>query len=100
MIITNLPARATDFTLANDQVMITYTTKDRELLPGTLRDKKTGETLGLGGELFSLLLTNGNILHSSGFKLAGPPHDESLPANPNASRRRRAIAGQGIGREL
>ena len=62
------PLRAADFTLENDQVSVSCVTKGGQLLPGTLRDKKTGETVKLGGELFSLVLTNGGYVHAGEFQ--------------------------------
>jgi hypothetical protein len=87
-------SRAVEYTLTNDQVIVTCATAEGQLLPGTLRDQKTGETIKLGTELFSLLLTNGDILHSSGFKLVGKPYVESLTVNPNASRRAEQLPGK------
>lgn len=90
------PLRAADFTLENDQVTLTCVTKGGQLLPGTLRDKKSGEVVKLGGELFSLVLTNGGYVHAGEFKLVGKPHVEAPPVNPGASRR----AEQLLGKEL
>ncbi len=94
VIFTGASSHAVEFTLTNDQVIVTCSTKDGQLLPGTLHDQKTGETVKLGGELFSLLLTNGDVLHSSGFKLVGKPRVESLPVNPGASRRAEQLPGK------
>jgi hypothetical protein len=64
LVFATVTLRAADFTLENEQMAVTCMTKDGQLLPGTLRDNKTGETIKLGGELFSLVLTNGSYLHA------------------------------------
>ena len=81
------PLCAAEFTLENDQVALTCVAKGGLLLPGALRDKKTGETVKLGGDLFSVVLTNGGYLHSSEFRLVGQPRVAPLPVNLGASRR-------------
>jgi hypothetical protein len=94
------PLSAAEYTVENDQVALTCTTKDGALLPGTLRDKKTGQTVNLGGELFSLVLTNGNILRSAEFKLAGEPQAASAAPNRAASRRAEQLPGKELTAEL
>lgn len=97
-----LPARvrAEEFTLANDQVEFTCQADGGVLAPGTLKDKNTGEVLKLGGELFSLLLTNGNFLHSADFRLAGAVQTVPLSANPAASRYSERLPGKELSAEL
>jgi len=85
-----------EFTLDNGLVSVTCTTKDGALLPGMLLDKKTGQTVDLGANLFDLTLTNGAVLQSGQFKLAGEPRVGRLPVNANASR----LAERLPGREL
>jgi hypothetical protein len=94
VVFANRTLRAADFTLENEQVAVTCTTKDGQLLPGTLRDKKTGETIKLGGDLFSLVLTNGSYLHATEFKLAGRPEVAPLAVNAGASRRAEQLPGR------
>src|SRR5580704_11706115 len=83
-----LPQRicASEFSLTNDQVVFTCKTKGGNLSPDTLKDKSTGQVIKLGGELFNLLLTNGDFIHSSDFVLAGTVRTEALAADPGASR--------------
>ncbi len=98
-VLTNTPVPqllAAEITLSNALVSFTCTTKDAALLPGTLLDNKTGQRVNLGAELFSLTLTNGEVLRSGQFKLAGDPRVAALPVNPKASR----LAEQLPGREL
>src|ERR1017187_3022600 len=87
---------AAELTLDNDQVTVNCTSKNGALLPGWLLDKKTGQKVNLGTDLFSLTLTNGEVWHSSQFRLAGEPRLAPLPVNPNASR----LAERLPGREL
>src|ERR1700757_1782736 len=77
-----LPARmcAAEFKLANDQVTVIYKTKGGVLLPDSLKDKTTGQVVKLGSEMFSLLLTNGDFIHSANFKLEGNVRTEPLTA--------------------
>src|ERR1700720_2054165 len=71
-VVANSPSaclQAGEFTLDNGQVSLTCQTKGGRLMPGTLADKQTGQVVKLGAELFSLVLTNGEVLQSSQFKL-------------------------------
>ena len=92
--------RAAEFTLDNDQVAFTCNTKGGRLLPDSVRDKKTGQVVKLGADLFSLVLTNAAILHSGDFKLAGKPHVAPLPVNPSASRFAERLPGKELVAEL
>jgi hypothetical protein len=92
--------RAAEFSLANDQVTVTCATKGGRLLPGCLQDKKTGQVVKLGVDLFSLVLTNADILHSSDFKLAGKPRVLPLADNPAASRFAERLPGKELVAEL
>ena len=94
------PLCAAEFTLENDQVALTCVAKGGLLLPGALRDKKTGETVKLGGDLFSVVLTNGGYLHSSEFRLVGQPRVAPLPVNLGASRRAEQLPGSELVADL
>jgi hypothetical protein len=91
---------AAEFTLENDQVTFTCQTKSGQLLPGSLLDKKTGQVVEWGADLLSLVLTNGDILHSAEFKLAGKPRLVPLPVNPNASRFSERLPGRELVADL
>jgi len=91
---------AAEFTLANDQVTLTCQTKGGKLLPGQLTDNKTGQVVKMGADVFSLVLTNGDILHSGDFKLNGKPHLVPLTVNPAASRYSDRLPGQELVAEL
>ncbi|HUC85031.1 MAG TPA: hypothetical protein VL970_07560 [Candidatus Acidoferrales bacterium] len=86
--------------LANDRVTFTCAVRGDTLWPDSLKDQSTGQTVKLGGELFSLLLTNGDFIHAADFKLAGPVRLEPLAANPGASRLAERLAGQQLTAEL
>lgn len=96
------PARvsAAEFTLANDQVKFVCKTKDEILLPDSLEDKKTGQVLNLGTEMFSLLLTNGDSIHPADFRLTSLVHTEPLAANPEASRYAERLPGKQLTAEM
>ncbi len=100
MIFANATLRAAEFSLENDQVVFTCVTKGGQLLPGTVRDKKTGETVKLGGELFSLVLTNGSYLHAGDFKLVDKPRVAPLAVNTGASRRAEQLPGKELMADL
>jgi hypothetical protein len=85
---------AAALTLDNDQVSVTCEIKGGRLLPGSLEDKKTGQIVKLGADVFSLVLTNGDILHSGQFKLTDGPHIVSLTVNTNAARLAERLTGQ------
>ncbi len=93
-------AQAATFTLDNDQVTVTCQTKGGRLLPGTLQDKKTGQIVKLGADLFSLVLTNGDFLHSGEFKLIGKPRIVQLPVNLNAARFSERLPGRELFADL
>jgi hypothetical protein len=86
--------RAADFTLDNGQVTVTCVSKGGHLWPGTLKDKKTGQTINLGTNLFSLALTNGAVLPAGRLKLSGKPHLVALAVNPHASRFAERLPGR------
>ncbi len=96
----HLCAFAGDFTLENDRVTVVAVSKDGHLLPGKLTDKKTGETISLGEDLFSLVLDNAKHIPAAGFTLEGEPKLVELTANPAASRRAEQIAGHELVAEL
>ena len=100
VILTTAPLRAAEYTLDNDQVVLTCVTKSGQLLPGVLRDKKTGGMVKLGGDLFSLVLTNGDYLNAGDFKLVGKPHVEPLPVNPGAARQAEQLPGKELVADL
>ncbi|SPE59564.1 conserved exported hypothetical protein [Verrucomicrobia bacterium] len=81
-------------TLKNDQVVATWKTRDKMLWPESLQDQRTGQTIALHGELFSLVLSNGDFLRVSNFKLAGPVREEPLAVNPGASRAAERLPGR------
>jgi hypothetical protein len=95
-----LASHAAAFTLSNDQVVATWKTRNKMLWPESLQDQRTGQTLSIRGELFSLVLTKGGFIHASEFKLAGPPRAEALAANPGASRFAERLAGRQLVVEL
>src|SRR5215469_4328503 len=94
------PMSAAEFTLSNDQVIFSCKTKGDILLPDWLKDKTTGEAIGLGTEMFSLLLTNGDSIHSADFRLASPVHTELLTANLGASRYSERLPGKQLTAEM
>jgi hypothetical protein len=96
------PARlhAAEFTLENERVTFTCKTKGGQLLPGSLQDKTTGQVLPLGSDLFSLVLTNGDVLHSREFKVVGKPCILPLPVNTQASRFAERLAGRELVADL
>jgi hypothetical protein len=92
--------QAAEFSLGNGEVAVTCKTENGGLWPESLKDNQTGQTVKLGGELFSLLLTNGDFLHASNFKLVGDVKTETLAANPAASRFSERLAGRQLAAEL
>ena len=95
-----LPLAAAPVSLANDRVTFTCVTEGDVLRPDTLQDQSTGQTVKLGGELFSLLLTNGTFLHAADFKLASRVQLEPLAVNPEASRFAERLPGKQLTAEL
>jgi hypothetical protein len=100
ILFTVTPLRAAEFTLENDKVVVTCESKGEQLLPGTLRDKQTGQTVKLGRDLFTLMLTNGEFIHSGEFKLTAPPRTMPLAVNAGASRLAEQLPGKEFIAEL
>ena len=92
--------QAAEFTLDNGQVTLHCQTKAGQLLPGSLLDIKTGQKVDLGTDLFSLELTNGEILHSGQFALIGTPRLAPLPVNLNAARFAERLPGRELVADL
>jgi len=88
------------FTLENDLVKFSCESKDGHLWPGSLEDKKTGQIIKLGTDLFSLVLTNGDVLHSGQFQVTIPPRLAALPMNSNASRLSERLPGHELVADL
>ena len=88
------------FTLENDLVKFSCESKDGHLWPGLLEDKKTGQIIKLGTDLFSLVLTNGDVLHSGQFQVTIPPRLAALPMNSNASRLSERLPGHELVADL
>jgi hypothetical protein len=91
---------AATYTLDNDRVTVTCETRGDALLPGSLRDKLTGQVVKLGSNVFSLVLSNGDVLSAGEFKLAGLPRIETLPVNPAASRYAERLPGRELVADL
>ncbi|MGC9942141.1 MAG: enterotoxin [Verrucomicrobiota bacterium] len=79
-------SRAAVFTLTNDEVAVTWRSHANTLWPDSVHDMRTGQTLAIKGDLFDLVLTNGNYVRSSDFKLVGSVQTEPLEITPGASR--------------
>src|SRR5580658_1580402 len=79
-------SRASVLTLTNDEVAATWQGHGNTMWPDSVQDMKTGQTLAIKGDLFDLVLTNGNYVRSSDFKLVGSVQTEPLDINPGASR--------------
>ena len=93
-------ALAATLTLSNDQVVAIWKTRGKVLWPESVRDLRTGQTIAIHGELFTLVLTNGSFIHAADFKLSGPPRREVLVANPGASRYAERLPGTQLVAEL
>ena len=91
---------ASEAALSNDQVVATWTLHNHTLWPASLRDLQTRRTLTLRGELFSLVMTNGEVIRASDLKLVGPVRMEALPVNPDASCFAERVPGKQLVAEL
>src|SRR5664279_2368842 len=93
-------AHAEAVTLSNDQVIASWKVEHDQLQPDFVQDRQTGQIVQLRGELFSLVLTNGDFVNASNFKLAGPVRTETLAANPRNSRFAERLPGRQLMAEL
>ncbi len=98
--IVSLNLHAATVALKNDRVTATWQTQGNMLWPDSLQDAQTGQTLALRGELFTLLLTNGDFIHATDFKLVGSVQEEPLPVNPDASRFAERLPGKQLTAEM
>lgn len=78
--------RADVFALTNDEIVANWKSNGNTLGLDSVQDLKTGETLAIGGDLFDLVLTNGEYVHPSDLKLVGAIQTASMDVNTNASR--------------
>ena len=85
---------AATFALTNDQIIATWKTQDKMLRPESVQDRQTAQTIQLAGELFSLVMSNGDFAHASNFQIVGTVRREALPVNPDASRFAERLPGQ------
>ena len=86
-------ARAEVFTLTNNEVTATWETHGQTLRPDSVQDQRTGQTLVIKGDLFDLVLTNGDYVRSADMKLVGSVQTEPLDVNSSASRFAEHIPG-------
>lgn len=86
--------------LSNDQITATWKQEGKALQLPTLQDLATGEKVELRGDFFTLVLTNGDFIRSSSFKLVGDVKTEPLPVNPGASRLAERLPGRQLTAEL
>ena len=93
-------ALAAGVTLSNDQITATWQLESKGLRPAMLQDLATGERLDLRGDFFTLVLTNGDFIRSSGFKLVGDVKATDLPQNAGASRLAERLPGRQLTAEL
>ncbi len=101
----SISAHAATYTLKNDQVTAIWKTEGgfisaKTLAPDSVLDQKSGQKLAITGDLFDLVLTNGDYISSSKFKIVGQVRTEALTANPGASRFSDRIAGQELVADL
>ncbi len=86
--------------LSNGVICATWHTGDHGPTGGLLRCLRTGQSLALNGDLFTLVLQDGTFLKASEMKIVGAPRTEQLTANPRASRYAERLAGKQIVVEL
>jgi hypothetical protein len=98
--LTSTAIHAATVSLQNDQVAAAWTAQGKRFSPLSVQDKQTGQQIPLRGELFRLVLTNGNFLNASDFRLRGPVRTEALPGNPGASRFAERLPGRQMVAEL
>ena len=88
--------RATSLVLSNEQITATWELDDQKFTPVTVQDNATFQRHPFLGELFSLVLTNGEFMHSASWKVVQEPRIESLAGQTNASRLSERLPGQQI----
>ena len=99
-VLLSVNVHAAVFTLTNDEVVATWKSHGKTLWPDSVLDIKTGQTLAIKGELFDLVLTNGDYVRSSDLKLVGEVQTEPLDVNPNASRLAEHLTGSQLTAEF
>jgi hypothetical protein len=75
-----------EFSLANEAIVATWTTLDRALRALRVRDVRANRELSIDAPTFSLTLAGGGVLESDRLRIVRGPVSELLPARPNASR--------------
>lgn len=86
----------TELDLANPDLRATWTLENDRLRPGRLEDRRAGTAQALGADLFSVELTDGTVLRSSDFRIAGAPIAGRMRPSARASRYAERLPGREI----
>lgn len=94
------PARTTSgkrrIRVENDAFAMTWSLDAAGLRPELIHDRRTGRKLALQGELFQIILTDGQRYVASALVREGPPQRRRLAPDPGASRLAARLPGRQI----
>jgi hypothetical protein len=80
----------------NRALSLTWVLKDGGLVPGTLRDATTGNTVTLDGDVFVITLRDGSRYPASALRLEGPPRVTRLTGDRTSSRLAERLPGRQV----
>ena len=83
-------------TASTAAIAVTWMLADQRLKLQTLRDEGAGQSVALQGEVFQIVLADGQRYPASGFLPEGQPHLSELVPNPQAARGAARIPGRQI----
>ncbi len=85
-----------DIAIRNAALSQSWTWSPQGLKPGTIRNEPSGQSLTLTGEVFQIVLADGQRYAASALKADGRPRVTALAPNPRASRLSEQIPGRQI----
>ncbi|MFZ2642203.1 MAG: enterotoxin [Verrucomicrobiia bacterium] len=83
-------------TLKNAVISMSWTCGPQGIRPSSLCDEQTGQKLALSGELFQIILADGQCYAASTFALDGKPRVAKLVQNSKAARLAARITGRQV----
>jgi hypothetical protein len=87
---------ANDLTLGNDAVGCVWSAEEGRLRAVRFEDRRSGRSVDLEGDIFSVSLADDTVLRSSDFRLAHGPVTSAIGAEPRASRFSERLPGNEI----
>ncbi|HPA19747.1 MAG TPA: enterotoxin [Verrucomicrobiae bacterium] len=89
-----IDCRAGRIDISNAVISISWTWANGGIRPASLRDEQAGQNIALGGEVFQVVLADGQRYAASGLAMEGEPRVREIAPETGAARLAARIAGQ------